>query len=177
MDCIAEEKLFETVVKLLDKNQSRYVDFNGSDGLENQSEQRLKICLIIFVFIIALLVALKEIIKVLNLNGGEWIEVLLCGLFLSLPIITLMIAEYEGNLDDIMKEMEKLNTLDFLLSVKNKLSEEDYSQLYKVVEKQDVFKMPIVLFMLKWKKKLKELKVKQIDELKRLEEIKKRRNI
>lgn len=172
MDCVVEEKLFKTLVGFLDENQKRYVDFDGCKGLDNKDEQRLKIYFILFVFIFAFLVAIKEIIKVLGLEG-EWIDSLLYWLFLLLPILALINMRYESNLKDKMKEAEIMNTLDFLLSVKNKLSEEDYSQLYKVVEKQDVFETPIVLFMLKCKKKFNELKVKQIDEIKRLEEIKK----
>lgn len=76
--------------------------------------------------------------------------------------------EYKEECEKLVKTIEKTNTLDFLLSIQNKITQEEYNDFYKFVEDQNLFKKPIVKVILnlennfKWVELEKERESKKI---------------
>lgn len=76
--------------------------------------------------------------------------------------------EYKEECEKLAKTIEKTNTLDFLLSIQNKITQEEYNNFYKFIEEQNLFKKPIVKVIIEAENNFKKIELEKERETKRM---------
>ena len=78
--------------------------------------------------------------------------------------------EYKEECEKLIKTIEKTNTLDFLLSIQNKVTQEEYNDFYKFIEEQNLFKKPIVKVIIEAENNFKKIELEKERETERMKE-------
>lgn len=159
---MVDKDLFEKLKRYLTEKQRKYIEEDEEEMLFNSFLKTffstLVICLITIFFSF-----LKDYFDSIGFNVGSndfWLFVAgmfwLSWLFLfAIPNIT---EEFET-----INEVNSINTLDFLINIQDKITQEEYNRLYEAVEAFNYFKTPVVDFLLKYKKALAKNELAQLN--------------
>lgn len=172
------KKLLEKIKEQLNDQQKNYVEFRGNAEKMVGGVDFLKTFLKTqWIFIVYLLLfVLEVIIRTIDFQESNLfyhIKIIIHILFFMIscyiPFFYILYKEeYKEECKKLAKTIEKTNTLDFLLSIQNKITQEEYNDFYKFVEDQNLFKKPIVKVILnlennfKWVELEKERESKKI---------------
>lgn len=172
------KKLLEKIKEQLNDQQKNYVEFRGDAEKMVGGVDFLKTFLKTqWIFIVYLLLfVLEVIIRSIDFQESSLfyhIKIIIHILFFMIscyiPFFYILYKEeYKEECEKLVKTIEKTNTLDFLLSIQNKITQEEYNDFYKFVEDQNLFKKPIVKVILnlennfKWVELEKERESKKI---------------
>lgn len=152
------KKLLEKIKEQLNDQQKNYVEFRGDAEKMVGGVDFLKTFLKTqWIFIVYLLLfVLEVIIRTIDFQESNLfyhVKILIHILFFMIscyiPFFYILYKEeYKEECEKLIKTIEKTNTLDFLLSIQNKVTQEEYNNFYKFVEDQNLFKKPIVKVIL-----------------------------
>lgn len=172
------KKLLEKIKEQLNDQQKNYVEFRGDAEKMVGGVDFLKTFLKTqWIFIVYLLLfVLEVIIRTIDFQESNLfyhVKIIIHILFFMvscyIPFFYILYKEeYKEECEKLVKTIEKTNTLDFLLSIQNKITQEEYNDFYKFVEDQNLFKKPIVKVILnlennfKWVELEKERESKKI---------------
>lgn len=172
------KKLLEKIKEQLNDQQKNYVEFRGDAEKMVVGVDFLKTFLKTqWIFIVYLLLfVLEVIIRTIDFQESSLfyhvkiiIHILFFMISCYIPFFYILYEEeYKEECEKLVKTIEKTNTLDFLLSIQNKITQEEYNDFYKFVEDQNLFKKPIVKVILnlennfKWVELEKERESKKI---------------
>lgn len=172
------KKLLEKIKEQLNDQQKNYVEFRGDAEKMVGGVDFLKTFLKTqWIFIVYLLLfVLEVIIRTIDFQESSLfyhvkiiIHILFFMISCYIPFFYILYEEeYKEECEKLVKTIEKTNTLDFLLSIQNKITQEEYNDFYKFVEDQNLFKKPIVKVILnlennfKWVELEKERESKKI---------------
>ena len=172
------KKLLEKIKEQLNDQQKNYVEFRGDAEKIVGGVDFLKTFLKTqWIFIVYLLLfVLEVIIRTIDFQESSLfyhvkiiIHILFFMISCYIPFFYILYEEeYKEECEKLVKTIEKTNTLDFLLSIQNKITQEEYNDFYKFVEDQNLFKKPIVKVILnlennfKWVELEKERESKKI---------------
>ena len=168
------KKLLEKIKEQLNDQQKNYVEFRGDAEKIVGGVDFLKTQWIFIVYL--LLFVLEVIIRTIDFQESSLfyhvkiiIHILFFMISCYIPFFYILYEEeYKEECEKLVKTIEKTNTLDFLLSIQNKITQEEYNDFYKFVEDQNLFKKPIVKVILnlennfKWVELEKERESKKI---------------
>ena len=172
------KKLLGKIKEQLNDQQKNYVEFRGDAEKMVGGVDFLKTFLKTqWIFIVYLLLfVLEVIIRTIDFQESSLfyhvkiiIHILFFMISCYIPFFYILYKEeYKEECEKLVKTIEKTNTLDFLLSIQNKITQEEYNDFYKFVEDQNLFKKPIVKVILnlennfKWVELEKERESKKI---------------
>lgn len=152
------KKLLEKIKEQLNDQQKNYVEFRGDAEKMVGGVDFLKTFLKTqWIFIVYLLLfVLEVIIRSIDFQESSLfyhIKIIIHILFFMIscyiPFFYILYKEeYKEECEKLIKTIEKTNTLDFLLSIQNKVTQEEYNDFYKFIEDQNLFKKPIVKVIL-----------------------------
>ena len=152
------KNLLEKIKEQLNDQQKNYVEFRGDAEKMVGGVDFLKTFLKTqWIFIVYLLLfVLEVIIRSIDFQESSLfyhIKIIIHILFFMIscyiPFFYILYKEeYKEECKKLIKTIEKTNTLDFLLSIQNKITQEEYNDFYKFVEDQNLFKKPIVKVIL-----------------------------
>lgn len=152
------KKLLEKIKEQLNDQQKNYVEFRGDAEKMVGGVDFLKTFLKTqWIFIVYLLLfVLEVIIRTIDFQESNLfyhVKIIIHILFFMIscyvPFFYILYKEeYKEECEKLVKTIEKANTLDFLLSIQNKITQEEYNDFYKFVEDQNLFKKPIVKVIL-----------------------------
>ena len=168
------KKLLGKIKEQLNDQQKNYVEFRGDAEKMVGGVDFLKTQWIFIVYL--LLFVLEVIIRTIDFQESSLfyhvkiiIHILFFMISCYIPFFYILYKEeYKEECEKLVKTIEKTNTLDFLLSIQNKITQEEYNDFYKFVEDQNLFKKPIVKVILnlennfKWVELEKERESKKI---------------
>lgn len=173
------KNLLEKIKEQLNDQQKNYVEFRGDAEKMVGGVDFLKTFLktqwifIVYLLLFVLEVIIRSIDDFQESNLFYHIKIIIHILFFMIscyvPFFYILYKEeYKEECEKLVKAIEKANTLDFLLSIQNKITQEEYNDFYKFVEDQNLFKKPIVKVILnlennfKWVELEKERESKKI---------------
>lgn len=152
------KKLLGKIKEQLNDQQKNYVEFRGDAEKMVGGVDFLKTFLKTqWIFIVYLLLfVLEVIIRTIDFQESNLfyhVKIIIHILFFMIscyvPFFYILYKEeYKEECEKLVKTIEKANTLDFLLSIQNKITQEEYNDFYKFVEDQNLFKKPIVKVIL-----------------------------
>ena len=152
------KKLLEKIKEQLNDQQKNYVEFRGNaekmvggvDFLKTFFKKQ-------WIFIVYLMLFVLEVV-IRSIDFQEsylfyHVKIIIHILFFMvscyIPFFYILYKEeYKEECEKLVKTIEKTNTLDFLLSIQNKITQEEYNDFYKFIEDQNLFKKPIVKVIL-----------------------------
>lgn len=172
------KNLLEKIKEQLNDQQKNYVEFRGDAEKMVGGVDFLKTFLKTqWIFIVYLLLfVLEVIIRTIDFQESDLFYHVKIIIHISFFMITCYIPffsilykeEYKEECEKLVKTIEKTNTLDFLLSIQNKVSQEEYNDFYKFVEDQNLFKKPIVKVILNLENNFKRVELEKEREFEKI---------
>lgn len=174
------KKLLEKIKEQLNDQQKNYVEFRGDAEKMVGGVDFLKTFLKTqWIFIVYLLLfVLEVIIRSIDFQESSLfyhIKIIIHILFFMIscyiPFFYILYKEeYKEECEKLIKTIEKTNTLDFLLSIQNKVTQEEYNDFYKFIEEQNLFKKPIVKVIIEAENNFKKIELEKERETERMKE-------
>jgi hypothetical protein len=172
------KKLLEKIKEQLNDRQKNYVEFRGNAEKMVGGVDFLKTFLKTqWIFIVYLLLfVLEVIIRTIDFQESNLfyhIKIIIHILFFMIscyiPFFYILYKEeYKEECEKLAKTIEKTNTLDFLLSIQNKITQEEYNNFYKFIEEQNLFKKPIVKVIIEAENNFKKIELEKERETERM---------